>query len=104
MPISGLVITLAEDPPWRTAALAALRDHPAIEVGEPTANRVPVVVDTADEEEDRRLWEWLHALPGVVLVVVAFIHFEQGPNPADEPCSSSGLAVESSLLSADFEP
>jgi hypothetical protein len=85
MPISGLVLTLVEEPHARQGALEILRRHPAIEVGEPADVRVPIVVETTDAEEDRLVWEWLHAIPGVSFVVVAFIHFDEG----DAECGSS---------------
>jgi hypothetical protein len=78
VPISGLVVTLVDDSSAREATLAVLREHPALEIGEITSGRVPVVVESLDEEEDRLVWEWLHSLPGVALVVVAFISFDDG--------------------------
>lgn len=84
MPISGLVVTLSEDTQRRAAALAELRRHDAIEVGEVAGERVPIVVTSADSDEDRRIWDWLSALPGVLLVSVAYIHFEES-EAADLP-------------------
>jgi hypothetical protein len=57
--------------------LAALADDPRISLGPQTSMRLPIVVETADEEEDREIWEWLRALPGVEQVDVAMIHFEE---------------------------
>jgi hypothetical protein len=76
MPISGLVVTLTDNPVLQQAALAAMRQHPALELGERTRNQIALVAESACEEEDRLIWEWLHALPGVAMVVVAFIHFD----------------------------
>ena len=81
MPISGLVITLADDAARRDAALAALRDHAAIDLGPQTGSRVPIVVETASDDEDRQVWEWLQSLPGVMQVDVAMIHFEEADGP-----------------------
>jgi hypothetical protein len=89
MPISGLVVTLSDDAALQRAALAGLREHPALELGERSINQVPVVVESAGEEEDRLIWEWLHALPGVAMVVVAFIHFDE--DSADGAVSHSSL-------------
>jgi hypothetical protein len=86
MPISGLVITLSEDAALRQAALAALQRQPAVSVGPLTGNRVPIVVDTIDDDADREVWEWLHTLPGIVLVNVAAVHFTES---AMDPCASS---------------
>jgi hypothetical protein len=86
MPISGLVVTLTDNPVLQQAAFAAMREHPALEVGERKCNQVALVVESACEEEDRLIWEWLHALPGVAMVVVAFIHFDDEPGAeSDSP-------------------
>ena len=79
MPISGLVVTLSDNPVLQQAALAAMREHPALELGERTRNQIALVAESACEQEDRLIWEWLHALPGVAMVVVAFIHFDDEP-------------------------
>jgi hypothetical protein len=76
MPISGLVVTLTDDFAQQEAALLAMRKHPALELGERRHNQVPLVVETVGDEEDRLMWEWLSALPGVAMVVVAFVHFD----------------------------
>ncbi len=78
MPISGLVVTLTDEPASQKAALAAMREHRALELGEQRCNQVALVVESACEEEDRLIWEWMHTLPGVVMAVVAFIHFDDG--------------------------
>jgi hypothetical protein len=84
MPISGLVVTLTDNPVLQQAALAAMREHPALELGERSCNQFALVVESAGEEEDRLIWEWLHALPGVAMVVIAFIHFDDEPGDASE--------------------
>jgi len=91
MPISGLVVTLSDDAVLQRAALDAMRHHPALELGERSIHQIPVVVESASEEEDRLIWEWLHTLPGVALVVVAFIHFDEDPVDA-------GLDSEAALV------
>lgn len=97
MPISGLVVTLADDPSAREVCLAALRDHPALETGALAGGRIPVVVDSSDEDEDRLIWEWLHLLPGVLLVVVAYISFDDD-SPAHFSTGTESLQ-NASLLS-----
>jgi hypothetical protein len=77
MPISGLVVTLAELEVRRAAALTALADHPLITIGPQAGSRLPIVVETANEDIDRDIWEWLQSLPGVEQVDVAMIHFEK---------------------------
>lgn len=80
MSISGLVITLAEEPQQRDATLRALATHAGIELGATIENRVAAVAETNDRNEDAALWDWLHALPGVQFVDVAYVHFDE-----DEP-------------------
>ncbi|WP_144057649.1 hypothetical protein [Novipirellula maiorica] len=81
MPISGLVVTLSDSEPERADALKSLRDDPRIELGinEPEqqhALRIPIVVDTHSNHEDKQVWKWLNELPGVVFVDVALVGFE----------------------------
>ena len=77
MPVSGLVVSLSDEPQPRAESLALIGREPRITVGVVEANRLAIVVDTASSEEDRRLWEWLGSLPGVSFVEVAFVGFEQ---------------------------
>ena len=77
MPISGLVVSFADDPPLRQKAIEAMEAEPRIDVGVIESNRVAIVLDTASGEEDKRLWEWLSALPGVVFIDVAMVVFDE---------------------------
>lgn len=104
MPISGLVVTLLDEPFAREASLAAMREHPFLDIGEIAEGRVPVVVDTLDENEDRLVWEWLHSLPGVALVVVAFISFDDDSQSLTPSLISDSVLQEVSPLSIDREP
>lgn len=70
MPVSGLVLTLSLNAPDRAAALDALRRHPSIEVGEAQGHRLPIVVDTPASDDDRAVWDWLHAQEGILFVDV----------------------------------
>jgi hypothetical protein len=81
MPISGLVLTLTPDDVLRGRTLDVLRSHPSVDLGEPRDDRLPIVVDSPDSDSDRRMWEWLQALPGVIQVEIAVIHFEDEPVP-----------------------
>jgi len=103
MSISGLVVTLVDDSSAREASLAAMRDHPALEIGDLAGGRVPVVVESVDADEDRLVWEWLHSLPGVALVVVAFVSFDAESPPADS-ASGREFLQDASLLSVDRRP
>ncbi|TWU24069.1 hypothetical protein Pla52o_19920 [Novipirellula galeiformis] len=81
MPISGLVVTLSDNATERADVLSSLRRDPRIELGinEPEqqhAVRIPIVVDTPSNDEDKQVWQWLNRLPGVVFVDVALVGFE----------------------------
>jgi hypothetical protein len=81
--ISGWVVTLSLDPGLAQAAIDALRRHQAIEMGEVAGHRAPVVVETDDRDETSAVWEWLHSLPGVLFVDVAFLHFDEDAVPVN---------------------
>ena len=92
MPVSALVVTLVEDPALVAATTAELRGDPRFEVGsealgpfEASAGerRLPVALDTADEDENRRAWRWLQELPGVAFVDVLFVSFEDAADGGD---------------------
>ncbi len=77
MPVSGLVVSLRDEPHLRDEALAAIGRQPQITMGLLERNRLAIVVDTTSSQEDRRLWQWLSSLPGISLLEVALVGFEQ---------------------------
>lgn len=80
MPISGLVVTLGPPGPDARAAAAWLNTDARFAVGvtEPEApRRLPVTLDTPDQQEDKRTWEQLQDHPGVAFVDVACVFFEE---------------------------
>lgn len=68
MPVSGLILSLSDDPRNRDAALQAIKQHNAISLGEMQGRRLPIVVDTPGSDTDREVWAWLHELSGVLFV------------------------------------
>lgn len=84
MPTSGLVLT-ADRPEELGTILEALATEPAVEAGPPVGSRLPLVVDTPDKGADKRVWEWLHRLPGVAAVDVAFIYLGESTPAASQP-------------------
>ena len=76
MPISGLIVHFCSDSKPTQATLQQLRDHPQIQVGTAAGDRLPIVIDTVDAEDSSRMWEWLHSLPGISVIDVAYLHFE----------------------------
>ena len=77
MPVSGLVVTLADQSGVRENAINAIRNEPRIEIGVTQSGRMAIVVDTASDEEDKQLWQWLNRLPGVAFVDVVMVGFEE---------------------------
>jgi nitrate reductase NapAB chaperone NapD len=76
MPVSGLVVSLCKEARPRAEAIEKMAQEPRITVGALAANRLAIVLDTASSEEDKQLWDWLNALPGVTFVQVAFVGYE----------------------------
>lgn len=87
MPVSGLVITFSGDVTDHRMSLKRLHEEPAIEVGEARGAKLAIVVDTESRQRDQEIWQWVCELPGVILVDVAFVGFE-------EPESHSELASQ----------
>lgn len=82
MAISGLVLTVAEG--YAAKVTDALRADPRITVGPAQGSRLPVVIETAGVVEDDEAWAWLHSIPGVDFVDVAYVHFETGGGDDDD--------------------
>jgi hypothetical protein len=76
MPVSGLVVTLSPESHQREHAIETIRTERQIEIGPLQASKMAIVVDTPSSSEDKRLWDWLHTIEGVLLVEVAMIGFE----------------------------
>ena len=103
MPVSGLVVSLSQEPQLRAEALDAISREAKITLGEREGNRLAIVLDTDSSQEDRHIWDWLHSLPGIALLEVAFVGFDQ---PADRLQRQHGAgkysdAIEDSGASED---
>jgi hypothetical protein len=105
MPVSGLVVSLSDEPQRRAEALAVIGREARITMGVLEANRLAIVLDTASSEEDRQLWDWLGSLLGVSFVEVAFVGFEQrgavlpvqgGQMPTATRCNSAVVSKDGS--------
>lgn len=75
--VSGLIINFSTESGPPPATLEALLGHPFVQVGEGSGHRLPIVVETSDAEQTDSMWEWLHSLPGVTLIDLAFLHFDE---------------------------
>lgn len=75
MPVSGLVVTLAEEPRLRGAAETSLRSRAFVTFGEPFGRRLPIVIDTGSAEAHAEAIDEVQALDGVLFVEVVFTDF-----------------------------
>lgn len=76
MPVSGLVVTFKQDVSEFPESVQRLEKDNCIEVGQANGPKLAIVVDTNSRDRDREIWHWVHTLPGVVNVEVAFVGFE----------------------------
>jgi len=75
MPISGLVLTLIDEPAARARALEALSAEPRVTLGQEFGARLAVVTETATLGESRDLAESLIDIEGVALLEVVMVDF-----------------------------
>ena len=80
MPVLGAVLTLSPQPELAAQARALLAGEPRIELGEPTRDRLPVVLSTHTRDEDRAVWRLLETWPGITHVELAFADFSDLQN------------------------
>lgn len=78
MAISGLVVTLSEDPAG-AAALAVLKSEPRLTLGERFGRRIAVVAETPSARDDRELFDELRGTLGITQVDVTFVHLDTEP-------------------------
>ncbi len=78
MAISGLVLTLTDDPAG-AAAMAMLHSDPRLTLGEQFGRRVAVVAETSSAHDDRELFDELRGTPGITQVDVTFVHLDTEP-------------------------
>lgn len=89
MPVSGLVVSLCDEPKLRAQTLDLIEREPRIITGALESNRLAIVTDTESSQEDRQLWNWLDSLSAVLLIQVAFVGFEQHEDTNSFPVSAS---------------
>ena len=82
MPVSGLV-AICPDPSEET--LRALRDNARCTLGEmQPGGRLPVVLETAGQDEHRAQLHWLRELPGVQMVELAYADYRETMEDDDD--------------------
>ena len=75
--ISGILIHLVEDAVLCDKTVAAIAEHPSVEIGDRSGLRLPAVIDIDNKNSAEKVNEWLMSLPGVSHVDVTFVHFEE---------------------------
>lgn len=84
MPISGLVVVLDAPGGPYPHTIEQLRSHAAIEVGEITASKIAIVVDSTSRQNDQEIWQWVQELPGVIDIHIAFVGFDGDRADSDD--------------------
>ena len=84
MPIVGAVLTLSEDRILREQLLSELERNDRVEIGQAVGPHLPIVVETADGEEDEAFWRELAETPGVLRHVVAWASLNDALGPEVE--------------------
>jgi len=77
MPISGLVITVANEADTLVLVRSALALEPGLTLGETQGPRIPAVLEAADEDASKLAHDRLVRMPGVVQVDVVFVGFDE---------------------------
>ena len=75
--ISSFVVTLPESVEAADSICSALESIESFTLGERSGRRLPVVLEAADGSTARHWHEWIENLPGVILVEVAFVSFDE---------------------------
>lgn len=77
--IASVVATLDQDPAQRTQFLANVTNRAELEVGETNSDssRIPMTIDVNNRHQMEDSTEWLRTQPGVLMVDVVFVHFEE---------------------------
>ena len=77
MPVSGLVLTLNDDPTLRSDAIAAIEADERLTIGDAQGLHLPVVAETDTIGEGKQLLrEELMDIDGVVFVKLITVNFE----------------------------
>lgn len=82
MPVNGLLLTLSADPALADAARATISSRSEATQGDPQERWQPVAVDTPDVKAAHDFHEWLEALPGVEMVDIIYVGFDE-PTPTE---------------------
>jgi hypothetical protein len=81
--VSGLVVTLNDNPIARASAIERITAHPAISVAPMKDRWLPIAVEARDQRESYDIHDWLMALEGVEFVDVVSVSF--APEEESQP-------------------
>jgi len=81
MPISGLVLTLADPNDADRLARDLQCQERRLEFGELQGNHLPAVLDTETAHQSREVHDWLLEQPGILGVDVVFVSVDEPPPP-----------------------
>ncbi len=77
MAISGLVVTLSSIEGDALRAIERIEQDSRLTLGQRFGQRVALVAETGGVDEDRALWDDLHAIDGVEEVHLTFVGLEE---------------------------
>ncbi len=89
MPISGLRVRFTDDGDAMDRGIAALEGDRRIDIGARRDDKLAIVLETQDADEDKAAWKWINALPEVRHVDVVFISLDQ-----DDQTPSAAIGAE----------
>jgi len=80
--IASVVATLDPDAALRSHLQTELAARPELEVGDwsPTMTRIPITIDVQNRHQMEDSTTWLRTQPGVLMVDVVFVYFEDEVN------------------------
>ncbi|QDS98795.1 hypothetical protein [Adhaeretor mobilis] len=92
--ISGLVAHLTAEAGLAQATVSAIAEQPNLEVGVQQELRLPLVLETTTSVESQAVTDWLHELPGITHVDVAFVHLDECSPEESVPASQATSCSE----------
>jgi hypothetical protein len=85
MPITGLLLTLSQEPRLQREALGHLQTRPELQIGTAIDRWVPVALAAEDDAHCRELHDWILSSAGVEYVDVVCVNFEEEVGGAASP-------------------
>ncbi|WP_432799520.1 hypothetical protein [Poriferisphaera sp. WC338] len=95
MPVSGLNLTISDDPKVAVNLKEAIACDDAFTLGLHQGVHLAVVLETEDKFQDKAKHQWLSSLAGLAHIDVVFIHFDDDEDAVylkDSPSLSADMA------------